>query len=196
MSETADAKHWWIPILTTLVVTIGGIAVAFIHIRKSPSPPPTPVTTPSPATPVMTTTLPSPLSSLPLPDPTLVLTVYNAEVSCQQPRTAKCGLSLAQDPHAPYTAATTVTKVWHGDQLIVDCYVEDGQPISAEDGSRIGGIPAVATLAWSPRRMILRVVEGVIKPQTKCKFMRCESRRQAVWMKPHARHAMVAVQVG
>ena len=133
MSETADAKHWWIPILTTLVVTLGGIAVAFIQIRKSPSPP-TPVTAPSPATPVVTTP-PPPVSSLPLPDPTLMLTVYNAEASCQHPHTTECGLSLAQDPHVPYTAATTVTKVWHGDHLVVDCYIDDGQLVSAEDGS-------------------------------------------------------------
>ncbi|MGH8933533.1 MAG: protein kinase domain-containing protein [Egibacteraceae bacterium] len=63
------------------------------------------------------------------------LTVYNADVECQPLRTDGCGLSLARDPRAPYQGENRLEKVWHGDELVVECRIDDGTLVVSEDRS-------------------------------------------------------------
>ncbi|MGW2478490.1 serine/threonine-protein kinase [Streptomyces sp. NPDC001571] len=61
--------------------------------------------------------------------------VFNAEQSCRgrSDRNADCSLGLAIDPMRPYTVDNVVaTRVWHGDELGVDCRLLLGMPIIDE----------------------------------------------------------------
>ncbi|MFG3405672.1 serine/threonine-protein kinase [Streptomyces sp. NPDC048142] len=65
--------------------------------------------------------------------------VYNAERDCRgrSDRARQCSLGLAIDPARPYTAENVVpTRVWHGDVLITDCLVPDGETIIDEEDRR------------------------------------------------------------
>ncbi|MCF3965064.1 hypothetical protein, partial [Streptomyces fuscigenes] len=55
----------------------------------------------------------------------VVITVYNVERDCRQPRTANCALRVAVDPHARYAApGNRAGAVWNGDRLTASCAVE------------------------------------------------------------------------
>ncbi|MFC5143615.1 serine/threonine-protein kinase [Streptomyces aureoversilis] len=61
--------------------------------------------------------------------------VFNAEQSCRArtDRDPQCSLGLAIDPLQPYTIDNVVpTRVWHGDELTVDCLLPQGMPIIDE----------------------------------------------------------------
>uniref|UniRef100_A0AAU2UXS2 Serine/threonine protein kinase n=1 Tax=Streptomyces sp. NBC_00003 TaxID=2903608 RepID=A0AAU2UXS2_9ACTN len=61
--------------------------------------------------------------------------VFNADRSCRvrTDRDAQCSLGLAIDPTRPYTIDNVVpTRVWHGDDLAVDCRLAQGMPIIDE----------------------------------------------------------------
>ncbi|MFJ8387811.1 serine/threonine-protein kinase [Streptomyces sp. NPDC094438] len=61
--------------------------------------------------------------------------VFNAERSCRvrTDRDAQCSLGLAIDPMRPYTIDNVVpTRVWHGDELAVECRLTRGMPIIDE----------------------------------------------------------------
>ncbi|MEU5190678.1 serine/threonine-protein kinase [Streptomyces klenkii] len=61
--------------------------------------------------------------------------VFNAEKSCRDrtDRDPQCSLGLAIDPTRPYTIDNVVpTRVWHGDELAVDCLLPQGIPIIDE----------------------------------------------------------------
>ncbi|WP_420823900.1 serine/threonine-protein kinase [Streptomyces roseifaciens] len=61
--------------------------------------------------------------------------VFNAEQSCRDraDRDPQCSLGLAIDPLRPYTIDNVVpTRVWHGDELTVDCLLPQGMPIIDE----------------------------------------------------------------
>ncbi|MCF3102114.1 serine/threonine protein kinase [Streptomyces roseoverticillatus] len=63
------------------------------------------------------------------------LRVFNAEQSCRDrtDRDPQCSLGLAIDPRRPYTIDNVVpTRVWHGDELTVDCLLPQGIPIIDE----------------------------------------------------------------
>ncbi|MEH6372880.1 serine/threonine-protein kinase [Streptomyces sp. KLMMK] len=63
------------------------------------------------------------------------LRVFNAELSCRgrTDRDPQCSLGLAIDPLRPYTIDNVVpTRVWHGDELTVDCLLPQGMPIIDE----------------------------------------------------------------
>lgn len=63
------------------------------------------------------------------------LRVFNAEQSCRSrtDRDPQCSLGLAIDPRRPYTIDNVVpTRVWHGDELTVDCLLPQGIPIIDE----------------------------------------------------------------
>ncbi|KQX56282.1 MULTISPECIES: serine/threonine-protein kinase [unclassified Streptomyces] len=62
--------------------------------------------------------------------------VFNAERGCQgrTDRDPQCSLGLAIDPGRPYTAENVVpTRVWHGDVLVAECEVPQGQTIIDEE---------------------------------------------------------------
>ncbi|GAB6902825.1 helix-turn-helix domain-containing protein [Kineosporia succinea] len=61
------------------------------------------------------------------------LPVYNVEAACRPLRTQECGLGVVRDPHAPSSAANRLTRVWHGDRLILHC-VTQGRLIVDEEG--------------------------------------------------------------
>lgn len=61
--------------------------------------------------------------------------VFNAEQSCRgrTDRVRQCSLGLAIDPLRPYTVDNVVPiRVWHGDELAVDCRLAQGTPIIDE----------------------------------------------------------------
>ncbi|MFE9403420.1 serine/threonine-protein kinase [Streptomyces sp. NPDC006530] len=61
--------------------------------------------------------------------------VFNAERTCRDrpDRDRECSLGLAIDPMRPYTIDNVVeTRVWHGDELAVDCRLAEGMPIIDE----------------------------------------------------------------
>ncbi|MEU9997202.1 serine/threonine-protein kinase [Streptomyces sp. NPDC050848] len=81
--------------------------------------------------------------------------VFNAERGCRErvDRDRQCSLGLAIDPARPYTADNVVpTRVWHGDVLVTDCQVADGQPIIDEEDR------------WSTRWYRVRLPSGSTPP--------------------------------
>ncbi|MEU3056498.1 serine/threonine protein kinase, partial [Streptomyces fimicarius] len=65
--------------------------------------------------------------------------VYNAERDCREraERDPRCSLGLAIDPVRPYTAENVVpTRVWHGDVLVAECRVLEGETIIDEEDRR------------------------------------------------------------
>ncbi|MGW6568632.1 serine/threonine-protein kinase [Streptomyces sp. NPDC054975] len=81
--------------------------------------------------------------------------VFNAERGCQEraDRDRQCSLGLAIDPTQPYTAENVVpTRVWHGDVLVSDCQLADGQPIIDEEDR------------WSTRWFRVRLPSGSTPP--------------------------------
>ncbi|MEX0167825.1 serine/threonine-protein kinase [Streptomyces sp. LMG1-1-1.1] len=67
------------------------------------------------------------------------LRVFNAERGCQDraDRDPQCSLGLAIDPRRPYAAENVVpTRVWHGDHLVAECRLPDGQPVIDEEDLR------------------------------------------------------------
>jgi hypothetical protein len=66
--------------------------------------------------------------------PSITLTVYNAEKARQEPRTIECSLSIAAIPRAPYSGANIVGRVWHGEKVVADCVIADGQYLADESG--------------------------------------------------------------
>lgn len=101
-------------------------------------------------------------------DEAATVTVFNAEVSCQEPRTSNCALGLARDPYARYTRENVIGLVWHGDVLPVDCYLDDGAVVQAENrasSTRWYRVHA-PDVAWLP---------GVrVRPGTEPSVSRCE----------------------
>jgi hypothetical protein len=76
----------------------------------------------------------SPAPAAPYSGSGTTIVVYNAEKACQSLRTIECGLSIVQNPHAAYTAANIIARVWHGDRLWADCVISDGAKVSDEAG--------------------------------------------------------------
>ncbi|BFU44773.1 serine/threonine-protein kinase [Krasilnikovia sp. MM14-A1004] len=69
--------------------------------------------------------------------PGVTLTVYNAESPCREnpERPRSCSMGLAVDPHKPYAAGNVSQhRVWHGDRLLADCALYDGQRVADEYG--------------------------------------------------------------
>ncbi|MFJ3583303.1 serine/threonine-protein kinase [Streptomyces sp. NPDC090127] len=81
--------------------------------------------------------------------------VFNAEQGCREraDRERQCSLGLAIDPTRPYTADNVVaTRVWHGDVLVADCQLAEGQPIIDEEDR------------WSTRWFRVRLPSGSARP--------------------------------
>ncbi|MFE4856405.1 serine/threonine-protein kinase [Streptomyces sp. NPDC056670] len=77
-------------------------------------------------------------SGSPNAEPPGRIKVFNAEQSCRgrTDHNADCSLGLAIDPLRPYTVDNVVaTRVWHGDELAVDCRLVEGMPIIDESDS-------------------------------------------------------------
>ncbi|GGY18197.1 serine/threonine-protein kinase [Streptomyces xanthochromogenes] len=99
-------------------------------------------------------------SGAPSAEPPGRIRVFNAEQSCRgrTDRNADCSLGLAIDPTRPYTVDNVVaTRVWHGDELAVDCRLPLGMPIIDEADTHSAAwyrvrLPRGAdrTAAWLP----------------------------------------------
>ncbi|AYG84632.1 Serine/threonine-protein kinase PrkC [Streptomyces hundungensis] len=93
-------------------------------------------------------------------EPTGRIKVFNVERTCRDrtDRDPECSLGLAIDPMRPYTIDNVVeTRVWHGDELAVDCRLADGMPIIDETDAHSAAwyrvrIPrgSGASTAWLP----------------------------------------------
>ncbi len=66
--------------------------------------------------------------------PTLQLTVYNVETSCQRSHRRECALGLAKDPYVPYRPSNIAGRVWHDDHLRALCRISNGTTVTSEDG--------------------------------------------------------------
>ncbi|MFE9119867.1 serine/threonine-protein kinase [Streptomyces sp. NPDC007172] len=100
-------------------------------------------------------------SDEPSAEPPGRIEVFNAEPSCRgrSDRNADCSLGLAIDPMRPYTVDNVVaTRVWHGDELGVDCRLPLGMPIIDEADThsaewyrvRLPRVDAGRSTAWLP----------------------------------------------
>jgi hypothetical protein len=81
------------------------------------------------------------------------VTVFNAQLSCQHSRLAKCRLGLVRDPNASYAPANVIGHTRHADRLVTECYVPDGTRVRAEDGTsstRWYRVNTASTTAWLP----------------------------------------------
>jgi serine/threonine-protein kinase len=97
------------------------------------------------------------------------VTVFNAEVACQNSRSDDCRLGLAGDPYARYGPANVIGRVRHGDRLVTDCFVTGATPVAAEDGRRSDRWYRVRTSsgdAWLP--------EVRLAPHVRPAVARCE----------------------
>jgi len=79
--------------------------------------------------------------------------VFNVEAPCRGSMRADCRLGLARDPYARYAPANVIARVRHGNRLTADCYVPDGTPVGAEDGTSSTvwyRVTAGSQTAWLP----------------------------------------------
>lgn len=81
--------------------------------------------------------------------------VYNVQADCRAPRTETCALALSHDPRAPRSGANWAGQVWHGDQLLAECVIDDGRRVTDEKlrSSRswyLVHVPATSERAWLP----------------------------------------------
>jgi len=82
-----------------------------------------------------------------------VVTVFNAEAECRESERDSCRLGLARDPYARYESGNVVTRVRHGDRLVVECTVPDGWSVTAEDDRSSGRwyrVRRAGEAAWLP----------------------------------------------
>lgn len=82
-----------------------------------------------------------------------VVSVFNAEAECRESQRDSCRLGLARDPYARYESGNVVTRVRHGDRLVVECTVPDGWSVTAEDGRSSGRwyrVRRAGEAAWLP----------------------------------------------
>ncbi|WP_406282301.1 hypothetical protein [Embleya sp. NBC_00896] len=60
--------------------------------------------------------------------------VYNSEVPCRGLRTIVCSLGVFAEPRLSSRMADLVTRVWHGDRVLLVCMLANGPLVTDETG--------------------------------------------------------------